>query len=246
MEELATLDGQRTRRRMADHLVGAGVDRRTVISAPGVAEPARGDLLMHQPGDLDLREAGPKRLRDALEDLLRRRGRRAHERHLLRRLASPHGVDDVLRGDEPLWVRRAGERLLELEPEAVGETVRGRVAPRVVERDRARIEPLDRLAERGADALVVADHLAVRPHLLEARRVEAADDRDPLAARPDEERALPRAVGAGDQVEARVLRQQRLADERQPEIDVLLSENAGGLLELLMDERWVAVHEDGP
>ena len=47
---------------------------------------------------------------------------------------------------------------------------------------------------------------------------------------------MPRAVRAGDEVEARVLREQRLAREREPEVDVLLAEDPRGLVELLVDE----------
>ena len=68
-----------------------------------------------------------------------------------------------------------------------------------------RVEPLDRRAQVRSEALVVGDDLAVGAELAYARRVEAADDRDPLAARRHEERALPRAVRAGDKVEARIL-----------------------------------------
>ena len=109
------------------------------------------------------------------------------------------------------------------------------VAVGVVERDRARREPLDGLDERGPDALVVADDF-VRADLLDAWRVEATDDRRPLAAGRDQERARPRAVRPRDQLEARIARKQRLADERQPEIDVLLAQDLGSLVELLLDE----------
>ena len=47
------------------------------------------------------------------------------------------------------------------EPEPVGEPVGRRVRGRVVERDRARVEPLDRLEQVGGEALVVGDDLAV-------------------------------------------------------------------------------------
>ena len=55
-----------------------------------------------------------------------------------------------------------------------------------------------------------------------------------------EEGAVPRAVRAGDEVEARVLREQRLAREREPEVDVLLAEDPRGLVELLVDEQRAA------
>ena len=99
-----------------------------------------------------------------------------------------------------------------------------------------RVEPLDRRAQVRSEALVVGDDLAVGAELADARRVEAADDRYPLAARRHEERALPRAVRAGNEIEARVLREQRLAREREPEADVLLAEDPCGLVELLVDE----------
>ena len=50
---------------------------------------------------------------------------------------------------------------------------------------------------------------------------------------------MPRAVDAGDEVERRVVRQQRLPDEREPEVDVLLVEDPDRLVELLADERRV-------
>ena len=113
--------------------------------------------------------------------------------------------------------------------------VRRRVARGVVERDRPRGETLDGSEQRRLDALVVADDV-VATRLLDARRVEAADDRDPFAGCRDEKGALPRAVHPGDEVEAGVARQRRLTNEGQPEVDVLLAENAGRLLELLLDE----------
>ena len=86
------------------------------------------------------------------------------------------------------------------------------------------------------EALVVGDHVAIRTEVAEVRGVEAADDGDPLAVRGDEERALPGAVRAGDEVEARVFREQRLAGEREPEIDLVLAKDALGLVELLVNE----------
>ena len=118
----------------------------------------------------------------------------------------------------------------------MGEPVGRRVRCGVVERDRARVEPLDRLEQVGSEALVVGDDIAIGAEVADARRVEAADDGDPLAACRHDEGAVPRAVRAGDEVEAGVLRQQRLARERQPEIDVLLAKDPRGLVELLVDE----------
>ena len=163
------------------------------------------------------------------------RDRAADAFDLGRRLATADRVDDRLRGRESLGIRRARERVLEQAPEAVRQAVGGGVAVGVVERDRARREPLDGLDERRPDALVVADDL-VRADLLDARRIEATDDRRPLAGGRDQERARPRAVRPRDQLEARIVGEQRLADERQPEIDVLLAQDLGGLFELLLDE----------
>ena len=101
------------------------------------------------------------------------------------------------------------------------------------------------VAERRPDALVVGDDL-VRADLLDVRRVEAADDRDPLPARGDEERSLPGAVRAGDQVEARIAREQRLAHEREPEVDVLLAEDPDRLVELLSNESRTTDHGVDP
>ena len=122
--------------------------------------------------------------------------------------------------------------------------VSGRVAGRVVERDRARVEALDRREERRLDALVVADHL-VAADLLDARSVEATDDRDPLTRRGDHERARPGAVHAGDQVEAGVVGEHRLADERQPEVGLLLAQDLHCLVELLLDEGRRGRHGGG-
>ena len=122
------------------------------------------------------------------------------------------------------------------------EPVRGRVARRVVERDRLGREALDRLAQPGPDALVVPLDLGVRPELLDARCVVAAHDRDPLARARQQERALPRAVRARNQVEARVASEERLADEREPEVDAVLLEDRGRLVELLPDERRFVGH----
>jgi len=86
------------------------------------------------------------------------------------------------------------------------------------------------------EALVVRNHIRVGAQLAEVRRVEAADDRGALAVRRDEERALPSAVRARDQVEARVLREQCLAGEGEPEVDVLLAQDLARLVQLLVDE----------
>ena len=84
--------------------------------------------------------------------------------------------------------------------EAVGSGIRGRV----VESDRAGFEPLDRLEQVRGQARVVADDLAVGAEVAEVRRVETAHDGDPVAVRRDEERALPGAVRARYQIEARI------------------------------------------
>ena len=154
---------------------------------------------------------------------------------LLGRLPSAERVHDRFGRDEAVGVR-VGERVLQDAPEPVCQSVRSGIALRVVERDRARREAFDRLTQGGADALVVADHL-VRADLLHRRGVEAADDGDPLAGRGDEERSLPGAVHAGDQAEAGVARERGLADERQPQVDVLLAQDLDSLVELLLNER---------
>jgi hypothetical protein len=118
----------------------------------------------------------------------------------------------------------------------VREAVRRGVALRVVERDRSGSEPIERSAQGRADALVVADDLRVRTERLDARCVEAPDDRDPLARSRDQERAFPGAVRARDEVEAGIARERRLAHEGQPEVDVLLAEDLDDLVELLVDD----------
>ncbi len=105
-----------------------------------------------------------------------------------------------------------------------------------------RVEALDRLPENGPDALVVGHDLGVGADLLDARRVEASDDRDPFARAGEEERALPGAARAHDEVEARVRREHRFVDEREPEIDPVLVEDRGHLVELLADERRCVGH----
>ena len=124
----------------------------------------------------------------------------------------------------------------------MGEPVCGRVAGRVVERDRLRIEPLDRLTQNRADTFVVGDDVGVAPGLHDARRVEAPDDRLPLARAGEQERALPGAVRADDQLDARVGCDLRLVDEREPEVDVVLLQDRGHLVELLADERRFVTH----
>jgi hypothetical protein len=126
----------------------------------------------------------------------------------------------------------------------VRQPVGGRVAGRVVECDRARVEALDGREERRLDALVVADHL-VAADLLDARRVETTDDRDPLTCRGDDERSRPGAVHAGDQVEAGIAGEHRLADERKPEVDFLLPQDLHCLVELLLDEGRRGCHGGG-
>ena len=117
---------------------------------------------------------------DHAEDLLRLADRAANPLDLGRRLAAAERVDDRLRRREAVDERRVREGLLQHPPEAVRQAVGRRVAIRVVERDRARREALDGLDERRPDALVVADDL-VGADLLDARRVEAPDDRGSLA-----------------------------------------------------------------
>ena len=116
------------------------------------------------------------------------------------------------------------------------EAVRGRVARRVVERNRRWSKPLDRRPKPGPNTLVVRHDLGVRTQLLDARCVVAPDDRHPLARAGEQERALPSAVGAGDEVEARIPREERLAYERQPEIDAVFLEDRRRLVELLAHE----------
>ncbi len=100
------------------------------------------------------------------------------------------------------------------------------------------------IAERSAGAaLVVADDLGVDAELLDVGRVEASDDRHPLTRLRDEESPLPGAVRAGDQIEAGIGSQQRLADEREPEVGVLLAEDLDRLVELLAHELPAGSHE---
>ena len=159
----------------------------------------------------------------------------ADEVDLHGRLAAPERVDDRCRRDETVREPAVRECLLELEPEPVGQAVRSWVAPRVVERDRTRREAFQRLTQRGLDALVIADHV-VAADLLDGRCVEAADDRDSLTRRRDDERARPGAVRPRDQVETRVAREHRLANESEPDVRVLLAQDVDRLIELLLDE----------
>jgi hypothetical protein len=124
----------------------------------------------------------------------------------------------------------------------VGKPVGRGIARRVVDRDLLRVEALDRLAERGADALVVRLDFRVRPDRFEAGRVEAPDDRDSLARTGKQERALPREVSADDELDARVGCDLRLVNEREPEIDPVLFEDRRRLVELLADECRVVGH----
>ena len=190
---------------------------------------------MHDLRDLELAQVRPERGSDGVEDLFRLARCAADALDLLGRLPSAERVHDRLGRDEAVG-ESVGERVLQHAPEPVRQPVRSGIALRVVERDRAGREAFDRLTQGGADALVVADHL-VRADLLHRRRVEAADDGDPLAGRGDEERSLPGAVHAGDQAEARVARERGLADEREPQVDVLLAQDLDSLVELLLNER---------
>ena len=217
VQELTGAGAQLARRRMSDLLLRPGVDRWAVVAAPGVAEAAPRDLRVHDVRDVELGQPGPQCSRDEVEDLLGLAHRLPDEVDLHGRLAAPERVDDRRRRDETVRESAVRECLLELEPEPVRQAVRGRVAPRVVERDRARREAFQRLTQRGLDALVVADHV-VAADLLDGRCVEAADDRDSLARRRDDERARPGAVRPRDQVETRVAREHRLANEREPDV----------------------------
>ena len=89
--------------------------------------------------------------------------------------------------------------------------------------------------QRGLDALVVADHV-VAADLFDGRRVEAADDRDSVARRRDDERTRPGAVRSRDQVETRIAREHRLANEREPDVRLVLAQDLDRLLDLLLDE----------
>ena len=114
---------------------------------------------MHELRDVELGQPVPQCSRDELEDLLSFAHRVADEVDLHGRLAASEGIDDRCRRDETVREPGVRERLLELEPEPVRQAVRGRIAPRVVQRDRAGRESFQRLTQRGLDALVVADHV---------------------------------------------------------------------------------------
>ena len=58
MEELAPPRSQLAGRAVADVLLRAGVDRRAVVAAPRVAEPAACHLRVHELGDLELAQVG--------------------------------------------------------------------------------------------------------------------------------------------------------------------------------------------
>src|SRR5262245_37152221 len=236
VEKLAAPRAQLAGRAVPDLLLGPGVHRGAVLTLPGVAQATVADLRVHERRDLELRQPRPELAVHVLEDLLRRLDRTADAAHLLGRLAPAQGVDDPLGRDESVRVRRPRERLLEVEPEPVRQPVRGWVALRVVERDRARRDAFDGLSKRRAEALVVPDDL-VHADLIHARRVVAPNDRDPLSRPRDEERAVPCAVDARHEVEAGITCEERLADERQPQVDVLLAEDLDRLVELLRHER---------
>ena len=170
---------------VADLLLRPRVHGGTLAGFPRVAEAAPRDLLVEDRGDLRLLHAGSDLLPDEREDLLRLGDRGADAFDLEGRLAPPQRADDLRGRHEAIGVRRALQGLAQHEPHSVREPVRGRVAGRVVERDRLRVELFDRLTENGADALVVGDDVGVAP----ACTTPGASKRPTIAFRsPERER----------------------------------------------------------
>jgi hypothetical protein len=192
--------------------------------------------------DVRLFQAGADLLADDGEDLFRLIDRGSDALDLEGRLATSQRADERARRHESIGVGGALERLAQHEPEPVREPVGRRVARRVVDCDRLRVEALDGFAEGGAHALVVCLDFGVGADRFEAGRVEAPDDRDPLARTGKQERALPREVGADDELDARVGCDLRLVNEREPEIDAVLLEDRRRLVEFLADEGRVVGH----
>ena len=112
VQELPATGLERARAAVSDLLLGTRVHGRAMVASPRVAEPAPLDLLVHDRRDLDLRQPGPEGAAHGVEDLLGRPDRLADPLDLAGRLPSPERADDPLGRDEPLRVRRVGERLL--------------------------------------------------------------------------------------------------------------------------------------
>jgi hypothetical protein len=124
----------------------------------------------------------------------------------------------------------------------VRDAVGGGIVHGVVHRDPPGIEPCQDFAQIVRDAADVRDDLGEMTVRLDVRLVEAADDRDPIAAAREEERGVPGHVRADDQVERRVVQVRALAREDHPAIESQLVENPGDLLDLLADQGIADAH----
>src|SRR5262249_13295335 len=135
--------------------------------------------------------------------------------------------------DQPLAIRRALKRVLQLLIHAMGKAVGGHVAQRVVDGNLSRVELAYRRPQRRRDALVVGGEGVVEAGLAQEQPVRPADDGNAPPAARENERALPGHILAEDQLEGWVGRLGGLTGEGQPTINLPLVKEARRLFELL-------------
>ncbi len=122
------------------------------------------------------------------------------------------------------------------------DAVRRGVVHREIDRDPLRVESQEDLAQVVRDAADVGHDLGVVAVRLDVRLVEAADDRDAIAAPREDERGVPGDVRAHDEVERGVVHRGALAREEQPGVQSQLVEDLRDLLDLLADQGIADAH----
>src|SRR4051794_31002523 len=91
----------------------------------------------------------------------------------------------------------------------------------VIEGDRVRIEPIDRLAQWSADALYVTDDVIPGTGLFDVLEVASADQRRVPAVPRDEKGRLPGHGRADHQRKTRIAERVALPCQQQPQVDAL-------------------------
>ena len=89
-----------------------------------------------------------------------------------------------------------------------------------------------------ADALHVRNHRRVVPGVADARRVEAAGDGDGFPVAGDDPGGLPGRMLSDHHVDGRIGHGRAFPDKGDPHVDVLLGEDADGLLDFLPDHTF--------